>query len=306
MLKKMQITNSRLVESEGDEATVYVYIAPDESERRYLVDTLNMDEHTLNSSLDPDEQSRLEFEPDHIAMIFKRPKHYSAEDNFLFKIASTGLFVFKDKLIIVVTEDTPLFEGKAFAKLQSIQDVVLKLIYRSIIHFVEHLRGINMMSDSLEHQISQAMENRLLLNLFTLEKSLVYYLNAINSNAVLIERIKNNAAKFGLTQENMEFIDDIIIENNQCREQAAIYSQVLSGLMDARASIVSNNLNVRMKTLTLITILIMLPTFVVSLFSMNVTLPFPRSVAGYEFEVIAVLAALSSAAVAFVWWNKKY
>ncbi|OHB54791.1 MAG: divalent metal ion transporter [Planctomycetes bacterium GWF2_42_9] len=304
MLKKLAITNGRLVEVENDEAVVYVYIAPDESERRYLVDVLKMDEHTLNSSLDPEEQSRLEFEPDHAAMIFKRPKHYSAEDNFLFKIASTGIFIFQDKLIIVVTEDTPLFEGKPFLKVASIQDVMLKLIYRAIVHFVEHLRGINMMSDSLEHQINQAMENKLLLNLFTLEKSLVYYLNAINSNAMLIEKIKNSAAKFRLTADNLEFLDDVIIENNQCREQASIYSQVLAGLMDARASIVSNNLNVRMKTLTLVTISIMLPTFVVSLFSMNV--PIPHQHAEWMFALITSLAGFSAATVIFFWWNKKW
>ena len=118
-----------------------------------------------------------------------------------------------------------------------------------------------MLAASIEHQINMAMENKLLLNLFTLEKSLVYYLNAINSNAILIERLKNNAVKIGFTQENLEFLDDVIIENNQCHEQAQIYSTVLAGLMDARVSIISNNLNVRIKTLTIITIAIMLPTW---------------------------------------------
>jgi magnesium transporter len=304
MLRKLTIVNSRLIDTEDQAAMVHVYVAPDDSERRYLVDTLKIDEHTLNSSLDPDELSRLEFEPDHVAMIFKRPKHYSAEDNFLFRVASTGIFMFKDKLIIVVTEDTPLFDGKIFAKVNSIQDVLLKLFYRSIIHFVEHLRGINMMSDSIEHEINTAMENKQLLNLFTLEKSLVYYLNAISSNGGLIEKLKNNAAKIGFSAENIEFLDDVLIENNQCHGQAEIYSQVLAGLMDARASIVSNNLNVRMKTLTLITIAIMLPTLIVSIFSMNVQIPmahFP-----YAFTYITVLAAASASIVLFLWWNKRW
>ena len=110
---------------------------------------------------------------------------------------STGVFLFKDRLIIVRADEAPLFEGRPFIKIQSVQDVFLKLIYRAIAHFVEHLRVINMISDELEQQINLAMENKYLLNLFTLEKSLVYYLSAINSNGVLIEKLRNNAAKLG-------------------------------------------------------------------------------------------------------------
>jgi magnesium transporter len=304
MLKQLYISNGKLVEEDGGEAAVHVYVAPDDNEKKYLVEQLKIDEHTLNSSLDPDELSRLESEPEHIAMIVKRPKHYTAEDNFLFKVSSIGVFMFKDKLIVVVAEEAPLFEGKPFIRLQSVQDIALKLIYRAIIHFVEHLKGINMMAASIEHQINTAMENKLLLNLFTLEKSLVYYLNAINSNGILIERLKMNAAKIGFTPENLEFLDDVIIENNQCREQAQIYSTVLAGLMDARVSIVSNNLNVRIKTLTIITIAIMLPTLVVSIFSMNVRIPLSEH--PHAFMIICVLAAMSATLVGVLVWRRRW
>ena len=86
MLRQLHISDGKLVESHNGEAVVFVYIAPDENERKYLVEQLKIDEHTLSSSLDPDELSRLEFEPEHIAMIFKRPTRYRAEDNFLFKV----------------------------------------------------------------------------------------------------------------------------------------------------------------------------------------------------------------------------
>jgi magnesium transporter len=304
MLKQLYISSGKLVEDNGGDAAVQVYIAPDDNEKKYLVEQLKIDEHTLTSSLDPDELSRLEFEPEHVAMIIKRPKHYTAEDNFLFKVSSIGVFMFKDKLIIVVAEEAPLFEGKPFVKVQSILDIALRLIYRAIIHFVEHLKGINMMAASIEHQINTAMENKLLLNLFTLEKSLVYYLNAINSNGILIERLKNNAAKIGFTQENFEFLDDVIIENNQCREQAQIYSTVLAGLMDARVSIISNNLNVRIKTLTIITIAIMLPTLVVSIFSMNVKIPL--SAHPHAFLIICILAAFSATLVGLLVWRRRW
>jgi magnesium transporter len=304
MLQQLNIVDGKLVESQNDSGVVSVYITPDEKERKFLIEHLKIDEHTLNSSLDPDEVSRLEFEPEHVAMIFKRPKRYSAVDNFLFKVGSAGVFMFKDRLVIVIAEDAPLFEGRPFTKIQSIQDVFLRLIYRAIAHFVEHLRGINQISNELEQQINIATENKYLLNLFTLEKSLVYYLDAIHSNNAVIEKLKNNAAKIGLSPENVEFLEDIQIENNQCIRQTEIYSQVLASLMDARASIISNNLNIRIKALTLVTIAIMLPTLVVSIFSMNVKIP----IAWYKgaFWVITGLAAASSIIVGILWWRKKW
>lgn len=304
MLRTLQLVDNKLVESDGYNARIFIYVSPDEGERKYLVEQMKIDEHTLNSSLDPDEPSRLEFEPEHIAMIFKRPKHYAPQDEFLFRVLSAGAFIFQDKIIIIIAEDFPLFDGKIFNKVTSLVDIALKLIYRAITHFVEHLKGINRISNELEQFINISMENKYLLNMFTLEKSLVYYLNAIHSNAVLISRLKTYAAKLNLTQENLEFLDDISIENTQCLAQTEIYSQVLSSLMDARASIISNNLNIRIKALTILTIVIMMPTLVVSIFSMNVRIPL--SEVHHAFYIIFMLAVLPSVLVGLLWWRKKW
>jgi len=304
MLQRMEMVNGKLTQTEDGTGSVYVYVSPDEQERKHLVEALKLDEHTLASALDPDELARLEFEPEHTAIIFKRPRNYSSEDRFVFKVASTGLFLFADKLIIVLGDNVPLFQGKQFAKVSSLQEVMLKTIYSSIFHFVEHLKVVNAVSDSLEEQINTSMQNKYLLNLFSLEKSLVYYLNGLNSNAKLIERLRNNAAKIGISGESLEFVDDMLIENSQCYEQAAIYSNILASMMDARVSIVSNNLNWLMKTLTIITIAIMLPTLVVSIFSMNVKIP------GEEhplmFWIVMCFALASVAMVRLVWWLKKW
>ena len=104
------------------------------------------------------------------------------------------------------------------------------------------------------------MENRHLLQMFSIEKSLVYYVNAISANGRVIERLKANARNDrteGLTPEVLEMVDDVAIENAQCLEQAQVYVNVFAGLMDARASIVSNNLNVLMKHLTIINVVFM-------------------------------------------------
>jgi magnesium transporter len=204
----------------------------------------------------------------------------------------------------VLADDTQLFEGRQFTKVQSLHDIILKLMRRAIFHYEAHLRTINMISGELEHEVNTAMTNKHLLDLFTLEKSLVYYLNAINSNGKVIDRLRGNAAKIGFSAENLEFLDDMAIENNQCYELAEIYSHVLSSLMDARVSVVSNNLNLLMKTLTLVMIAIMVPTLVVSVFSMNVSLPIQQQ-HPVAFWAIMGLAAMSAILVGLVWRYRK-
>jgi magnesium transporter len=303
MLRNYRLESGKIVECQADvKESIAVYIAPDEAEKRYLVDTLKLDEHTLNSALDPDELARLEFEPEHVALIYKRPRNYSAHEPYEFRVASTGLFLFKERLVVVVADDVPLFDGKQLSRATSLVDVLLRLIYRSIFQYLEHLRTITMVTDSLEHKISSSMENKYLLSLFTLEKSLVYYLNAINSNSALIEKLKYNAVKIGLNQDALEFLDDITIENSQCYKQAEIYSNILAGLMDARASIVNNNLNVLMKTLNIVTIGIMVPTFVVSAFSMNVPIPFQHQ--AFAFYGIMGLAGVSVLTFMLFWRHR--
>ena len=303
MVKNLQIVEGKLVECESAEAPVQVYIAPQGAERQYLLETLKIDEHTLASALDPDELSRLEFEPEHAAIILKRPKNYSSEDQYLFRVLPAGLFLFKNRLVIVVPDDAPLFDGKLFGKVQTPGDLLLRLIYRMIFHFEAHLKIINAISTELEGAINTSMQNESLLNLFTLEKSLVYYVNAIHSNGTVMEKIRTNAARLGLGPESVEMLDDIVIENSQCLKQADIYSNILASLMDARASIVSNNLNILIKKLNIITIIIMAPTLVVSIFSMNVV--FPLRDHPNAFWLILAMAVGSSFLIWLFWRYKK-
>ncbi len=273
MLKEYHIKDHKLVETDGKKAQVYVYTNPTADEQRFLIEQYQIDEHTLACALDPDELPRLEFEPKHTVLIYKRPKNYSGKDQLEFKVASVGMFLFKDKLVIVLAEDIPLFVGKRFQSVSSIKDVFLKLIYNSISHYVEHLRIIHMISEEIEDKITDSMDNRYLLNLFSLVKSLVYYAEAITSNGFVFEKTRALAGRIGLDEKDVEMLDDIIVENRQCKTQADIYSNILAQLLDARASIVNNNLNQLMKKLNVVTIWMMVPTLVVSAYGMNVALP---------------------------------
>jgi len=287
----------RLLPCEQGEGQLIVYNSPTIDDEADLLELHNIDYHTLQSSLDPDELSRLEFEHDHAAVIFKRPKSFCADDNFLLKLTSTGVFLYEDYLVVVMPDDAPLFEGRVPFKIHSIQDVILRLLYQSISHFEGHLKAINMLSDSLERRIITSMETKYLLNMFALEKSLVYILNSINSNAALFDKLKIAADKLGFDHEQTSLLEDIMIENQQCLRRSEIYAQVVAGMMDARASIVSHNLNILIKQFTIWTIAIMLANLVVGIFSMNVRLPMPMESEMWPFFLINVLAIGSAIGV---------
>ena len=305
MFKGFRIQDGRVVEDASDQPQVLVAVSPTDDEKRVLITHFKLDEHTLNSSVDPDELSRFEIEPEHVAIIYKRPQNYMGGDQLQFKTSSGGLFLFKERLIIVLSDNISLFVGKQFNKVSSLNDLALKMLYMAISHFLEHLKGINMITGDLEAKINASVENHYLIQLFSLEKSLVYYLNAITTNGVLIERMKLATSKVGFTQEENEFLDDMAIENSQCLKQSEIHANVLASLMDARASIVSNNLNVLMKTLNLITICIMVPTLVVSAFSMNVSLPLDLQNHPYAFWIIMGFATLSLIVTVSWWFSRK-
>ncbi len=261
MVKSFTIVDRKIVEQTGAESQIMLYINPTASECKYLIDHYQIDEHTLQSSLDPNELGRIEFEPNHVALIIKRPKRYNAKDNFFFKVESVGIFIFNKAVIITISEDLPIFDGRLFSSVDSVQELVLKIIHRSIFHFEEHLKVINSCSEELEGEINTSVSNRQLFSMFTLEKSLVFYLDAISSNGRVIDKIRVNAGKLKLTTDNIEFLDDLAIENGQCHGMAQNYSQVLSSLMDARASVISNNLNFMMKNLNALVISVAVPSF---------------------------------------------
>ena len=125
------------------------------------------------------------------------------------------------------------------------------------------------MSRELENKISSSLENKYLIQMFNLSESLVYYLNAISMNNTVLIKLRNNAEKMGFTPEEIEFIEDLSIENNQCYKQAEIYSTILGGLMDARGNLVNNNMNILLKRLTIINVIFLPLNLIASIGGMS-------------------------------------
>ena len=301
-----RLEGGRLISCEPGEAQIIAYVSPTIDDEADLQEHYNIDDHTLQSSLDPDELSRLELESDHAAIIFKRPKSFCADDNFLMKLTSTGVFLYDKHLVIVMADDSPIFEGRVPFPVRTIQDVILRLLYQATMHFEGHLKAINMLSDSLERRINISLENKYLLNMFALEKSLVSIVNSITSNGALLERMRALSEKLGFVVDQLGVLDDLIIENQQCYRRAEIHTQVLSNLMGTRASIVSHNLNQLIKKFTIWTVAIMLANLVISIFSMNVALPFPMEEAWWPFVVINFLAVMAGGFIFWLWRLKKW
>jgi magnesium transporter len=256
MIKPFDIANNALVPSENPAAPVLVFVTPDAAEADMLRREFEIDEHSLLSAFDPDEESRLEIDGESLTIIWKRPMNYSGQDNFYFNVASVGLYLAKGRLAIVLTEDVPIAPAgsRKSQKVSSPLDVMLAFLYETILHYLEHLKVIKMISRDLQQKINTSMENKHLIQMFNLSESLVYYTNAINGNLGVLNRLKSYAEKGGLPEPVRDLIDDLIIENNQCFRQTEIYATVFSGLMDARGSLVNNNMNVLLRNLTIINI----------------------------------------------------
>jgi magnesium transporter len=211
-----------------------------------------IDEHTLSSATDPDEVSRIEIDTDYFAIIWKIPRRFVSDGSFSFEVSSMGLFVFASQLLIVLPEESPLFDKRHFSKINSIRDVFLRLLSSSIYHFMGHLRVIDAISNEIKTKVNTSMENKFLLQMFDLSESLVYYLNAISANNTVLEKLRINPRKLNLSTDELELLEDVAIDATQCYKQAEIYSSILTGLMDARGTVVNNNVNTLLKRLTII------------------------------------------------------
>ena len=304
MLDRYSVLNGRIAHSDEGLIPVDIYVMPDGDERAYLTDELGIDPHTLASSTDPDETPRIEFEDDYIAIILKYPKNYSADDNFLFLVKSMGVFLFADRVVLVIDEELPqLFTGRFATKVYTKQDVLLRILTQTIRHFESHLRVINMCSNDIETHLNESYNSSNLLDMFTLKKSLVYYVNALSGNRRAFERIQVGAAKFQFTEDNIELLEDLQIENRQFLDQAQVYSQILSGLVDARSSIINNNLNVLMKNMNAIVIAVAIPTFFTGVFGMS---EFTKFLSGpdekYWYLSFPIFFILMTGLALFVFW----
>lgn len=249
---------------EGQTGMIQIYSAPTTEEKEYLTQICGIDPHTLESALDEDAVSRVEYEERYTAVIMKRPRNFRLEKRLSFKIATVGAFLFEDRIIVLQDNNMPLFEhGRMPLKGNSVQSILLRLLHHSTQHFLQHLRIIRNISDEIENKIAFAVTNKSLMNVFALRKSLTYYESATSANLLLFRRLRNDPGRIGFSESEKDFLEDVTIENEQCDNLANIYADILAGMSNARMSVSSNNLSVIMKYLAIINV-VFLPLTVIT------------------------------------------
>jgi len=261
----------------------------------------------LTAALDEEEAARIEREEDQTLVLVDIPVVEPEGTSFVYNTLPLGIVLLDNMVITVCLEDTTIIEDFMENRVRGFDTCkktrfVLQLLYRTSTKFLQYLRQIDKASTQVESALHKSMKNRELIQMLKLEKSLVYFSTSLKGNEVVLEKmLKTNFIKRYPDDEDL--LEDVIIENKQAIEMAAIYREILTGTMDAFASVISNNLNIVMKLLTSITIIMAVPTMVASLWGMNVPVPFQYVATG--FYVVLGIALVITAVVALVLWRKK-
>lgn len=283
-------------------------VNPSNEEIKKVCESINIQEDFIRYSLDLEEKARIDQEEDDNTTLFvvDIPVIEKDEDNILYTTMPIGMIVVRDDFFITVSlrknkviENFEKGKIKGFATYKKSR-FILQILYFNSALFLTYLKQISKETEITEAKLKDSMRNKELLKMLSLEKSLVYFSTSLKSNEVVMEKtMKGKIIK--LYEEDEDLLEDAIIENKQAIEMGKIYSDILSGTMDAYASLISNNLNVVMKFLASITLVIAVPTMISSFWGMNLQLPFEGSSIG--FPIIITVSVVLTLLVA--WWLKK-
>ena len=282
---------------------------PTASEIIDIADTYQIDPDHLRAPLDEEERSRIEVEDEYTLILVDIPSIEERNGKDWFVTIPLAIITTKDVLITVCLEETPVLTSFMDGRVRDFHTFmktrfILQILYKNATQFLQYLRIIDKKSEVIERKLHQSQKNEELIELLELEKSLVYFTTSLRSNEVVLEKLLR-IEKIKKYPEDTDLLEDVIVENKQAIEIANIYSGILSGTMDAFASVISNNLNIVMKFLATVTIVLSIPTMIASFYGMNVNshgMPFADS--PYGFAIVLGLTLLLSLFVAYI-FNKK-
>lgn len=270
-------------------------VEPTEDEIEALVTDYNLDSGFVKSSLDEEESSRIEKEDDQTLIIVDTPvSSVDNDETLFFYTLPIGIILTEDYVFTISSKSTRIVSEAINGSIRNLATqmktrFVLQLLLRITTLFLFYLKQIEKTSSMAEQSLHNAMQNKLLMQLLELEKSLVYFSTSLKANDVTIEKI-NRGRVLKLYDEDEDLLEDVLIEIKQAIEMSNIYSTILSSMMDAFASVISNNLNFVMWRLTVITILMAIPTIVFSFYGMNTTgLPFANTIFPTLLSVVLTL-----------------
>ena len=275
-------------------------VNPSESEIRKVCESVNIEEEFIRDALDFEEKARIDEEEDDNTKLFVVDVpiiEKGEEGEAVYNTMPLGMIVVRDDFFITVSlrknKIIDNFEKRKIKNFQTYKKTrfIFQILYLNSSFYLNYLKQINKETEIAEYILKNSMRNKELLKLLNLEKGLVYFTTSLKSNELVMEKtLRGKIIK--LYEEDSEILEDAITENRQAIEMAQIYRDILNGTMDAYASIISNNLNSVMKTLTSITIILAIPTMISSFWGMNVGLPFENSRLGFVI-IVAVSLVLT-------------
>lgn len=280
---------------------------PDEIE--IIRKEFNVPEDIFNDILDPDERPRVEFD-DEFQLVILRIPVYNSNNGLPFQTIPLGIFMTEMQTVTicgaqneVLPTEQPSLYREQYQQVTDVLNFVLKLFLRSAKVYLKYLKQINQQTNIIEKELEKSIRNEELNQLLKMEKCLVYFITSIKANEMVLTKLKNSK-HYSINELNDDLLEDAIIENKQAQEMAQIYSDIQAGMMDAFASVISNNLNGVMKQLASITVILMIPTLIASLYGMNV--PNHLSESNWSFFAILIFSLSLSAFGIFLFRKKKW
>lgn len=280
---------------------------PTNEEKRFLLDELGVPDAFYNDIEDVDERPRIEYENGWFFILMRMP-YKNTDLKIPYTTVPLGI-IFKDEVFVSISfyrceviPDFIQFSVRKGILIKDHFDQVLRFMLSSSVWFLKYLKQINNDIKEAEEQLERSIRNEELQDLLRIEKSLVFFTTSLKGNDILLHRIKN--LRSYRDTYNPELLEDVEIELRQAQETTSVYSDILSGMMDAYASVISNNLNIVMKRLTSISIVLMIPTLIASFYGMNV--PNNMENHSWAFGLIVISSLLISTLALLIFMRKKW
>lgn len=299
MLEIFKTVNDELVCLDSFEDGVWVNLTnPCEDEIQRVREGLNVELDYLKAALDEEERARIEYDNGQTLVIVDVPVVETEGNINTYTTIPLSIILVKEGIITVCLKESPAIRDFINKRIKFFYTFyktrfILQILNKNASLYLQYLRNIEKTSDRIEQDLHKSMKNKELIQLLKLEKSLVYFSTSLKSNEVVLEKL----LKFEYVKkypDDTELLEDVIIENKQAIEMTSIYSSILSGTMDAFASIISNNVNIVMKFLTSVTIVMAIPTMIASFFGMNVHLPLQELPSAF---ILIILLSITLSAV---------
>ncbi|MDR2494639.1 MAG: magnesium transporter CorA family protein [Spirochaetaceae bacterium] len=252
----------------------------DEADLKRLEQEFGIAGELLTDIMDADEQARIEKEDGYTALIVRLPV-YDNDYEVSFFTLPLGIILFSDKIITICQKSSGALDDLARNRIRGFNirnksSFVLNLLGRGAFTFLKGLKELNKRTNIIKGELQKSIKNKELIQLLSIQKSLVYFTTSITTNELLLEKLQKSPL-IHFKEDEQDLLEDVVTENKQAIEMANIYSSILTGTMDAFASVISNNLNIVMKRLTIVSIVLMIPTLIYSFYGMNVRLPFQEA-----------------------------